>query len=105
MVVHRIATEAAGTPYDLCLLVLRLQGVDLSVLLRAGGSVPMAVERNLGSLPGWEVIDQRSGTVVRAGLGKDGEGYAISLIVQGNEMGPLYRLFDRTCASVDYRQR
>ena len=104
MTVQRLTPEASGTPLDVCFQVLRSRGAGPASLFDVQGPLPAILTKDLGPLAGAEVHDLRSGTIVRAGVGNDGEGYAVTLNTRNASISPrLYRLFDRTCASVQHQ--
>ena len=104
-----IPSKEAGTSYDLCVRILSSggQGAEPTslhgIISRATTNVD---NKRLGPFLGAEVHDSTGGTVVRAALGRGGEGYAVALHVEPSGMNSrLYRLFDRTCLSIESTSR
>lgn len=97
--VHRFVdvTDPRGA-LELCERVLRPHS---SILMSFLGAKAVATARRLGGTDGVEVRHDGLALVVRAAVTENGEGYAVSLRVEGGPLDPeLYRAFDAVCDSI-----
>lgn len=103
LAVRRLANEDGHTASELCIAVLREhRPFARSLLETAFAQVDTIVAEQLGPLPGAEILDSSRTTVVRAAVTPQGEGYAVSLSVDGGRIDPrLYGLFEAVCDSVE----
>jgi len=69
----------------------------------ASAAVAQSSAEKIGSVEGFQLIGAQGQTVVRAVVLSEGVAYAIFMHVEGGRLDPhLYRLFERTCLSVEY---
>lgn len=103
LAVRRLANEDGHTASELCVAVLREHRPFARSLLEAAfGQGDTIVAEHLGSLPGAEILDSSRATVVRAAVAPLGEGYAVSLSVDGGRIDArLRRTFEAVCDSVE----
>lgn len=103
LVVYRVEAAGAGDASDVCDRILSAYLIDLPPLSM---SVQTRSDTKLGAREAVEIWDPVADILVRAVVVRPGEAYAVSLSVRGASINPAtYRLFDQTCASVEYRSR
>ncbi len=105
MVVRFIPSGQGATAKDLARTILSNDGTEEHLLLSLLRGMPPTTPEPLGPFEGVEARDRAGAIVTRAALGPSGDGYAVTLRVEGAVIDPtLYRLFDLVCRSVETRQ-
>jgi len=101
LVFRRIEAASNLDAYEICNLTLRPHA---SILLTVFAAAPTRSTEKLGPLDAVQVHYPGIPMVVRAIRLQNGNGYAVSLRVEGGPIDePLYRSFDLACRAVDFK--
>ena len=102
LAVYHLEGAVVGGAQAVCERVLRAHaGLPLPT---AGMTHLTRFDKKLGRLDAAEIRDEQLGVVVRAVVLDSDDAYAVSLSVDGADISEdVYRLFDLTCSSIEYR--
>ncbi len=101
--VHHLLRPVTVTPREVCDRVLRAYAVPPP---HDRGMLPLTwFDKKLGAHDAAEVWDPQVGIVVRAMVLANGEAYAVALVAGASIDPETYRLFERTCGSIERRVR
>ncbi len=101
LALFRLEGAGVGDALAVCERVLRAHTLPPPLIVSV--SRLTRFDRKLGPLDAVEIWDPLPGVVVRAAVLASGEAYAVSLRAEGRIDQRLYRRFESTCASSEFR--